>query len=640
MVDPKKRITVDIETFPSAFIITGLVNGETWSEYVVSSTVSGYPSVVDCSVVRNWLNSLDQHGWLVTYNGKNFDLRVLTWIANCGKETLTTNEIATAASELIGDMNAKFGHKKTSPCWSAKWSDIAKLRKQHFDVLKVYTGTHSLKWWELIRGWAVKESTVPFDQPTMTATELEESLMYCRSDVLNTDKLYMEKDCREKIEARDWVISNAPCQIFPDVPDAELAEYFCYGDGDTTVEIEKAIDLVPWEKFNVPEDLKNGLKKIATGELKSFNWNNIAYGAGGAHYSKKGRVRGAKIFDVASLYPHIIKYITKLKTPEALERYVSCIDKRLENKKKKGTPEYSKSSDQGLKLVLNCLSGKFGQPGSKAYAPEHRLAMCLIGQILVTEAAVTSVKDNWDKLVEINTDSFSVCGEQEIERAREYCAKDPHNFVFEEEDFDDSFWKDVNNYFVYEEKDGELTLKEARGDVGTNLSRNKSGLIVTESLAVNLRYSQGAEVHLAQLGKTDVQLTVENCVVKWVKAANVKSANIDGEAMKFKYYYFLWVTPDCPNCHHIQLNANKVNADGTIAPRCGVYAFDLETLKQYEQYIDAEQYLEDVKKELRVWRRDDMFTKINSRLIPTTCKTFHEIKKAAGGFFSLPDDLF
>ena len=66
MVDPKKRITVDIETFPSAFIITGLVNGETWSEYVVSSTVSGYPSVVDCSVVRNWLEQF-RSTWLACY---------------------------------------------------------------------------------------------------------------------------------------------------------------------------------------------------------------------------------------------------------------------------------------------------------------------------------------------------------------------------------------------------------------------------------------------------------------------------------------------------------------------------------------------------------------------------------------------
>ena len=42
---------------------------------------------------------------------------------------------------------------------------------------------------------------------------------------------------------------------------------------------------------------------------------------------------------------------TKLKTPEALKRYVDCILKRLENKGKKGTPEYSKSADKGLKLV-------------------------------------------------------------------------------------------------------------------------------------------------------------------------------------------------------------------------------------------------------------------------------------------------
>ena len=190
-MDTKKRITFDIETYPSAFIICGLVNGETWQEYVVSPSVSGMPSEVDCSVVKNWLASLKNYGWSVTYNGKNFDLRVLAWIANCGKKTLTTQEISEAASKLISDQNAKFGRPKTSPCWDAKYSDIAKIRKQHFDVLKCYTGEHSLKWWELMRGWSVKESSVPFDQPTMNSEELGECWKYCRHDVECTDRLFM-----------------------------------------------------------------------------------------------------------------------------------------------------------------------------------------------------------------------------------------------------------------------------------------------------------------------------------------------------------------------------------------------------------------------------------------------------------------
>lgn len=638
MVDTKKRVTFDIETYPAAFIVTALVNGETWQEYIVSPTVEGYPSEVDCGILKSWLAGLNSLGWVVTYNGKSFDLRVLSWIANCGKKTLTTQEIARAAAMLISDLNAKQGHPKTSPCWDVKYSDIAKLRRRHFDVLKCYTIEHSLKWWELMHGWPVCESSVPFDQQTMSREELESCRMYCRSDVYCTDLLYMEKDCQELIEARQWVIDNAPCEILPDVPNAELAELFCYGDETPQDETENAFDLVPWDAFNVPEDFKVQMQQIARHEITKFEWNAAVYGAGGAHYCKKGRHIGTKIFDVASLYPHIIKYLVKLKTAAALGRYVGCIDKRLENKRKKGTPEYSKSADKGLKLVLNSLSGKFGQPGSKSYAPEHRLAMCIIGQCLITEAACFACRGNFENLVEINTDSFAVFGEEEIARAREYCSTKPHNFMFEEDDFSDSYWKDVNNYFVY--GDGE-SLKESHGAVGTNLSTNKSETIVTESLSVNLRRPYGSEPKLSEIACSEPKLTAENCVVKWSKAASTKNANIDGEPMRYKHYYFMWVTPDCPDSHFVQFNGNKVNPDGTISPRCCVYTFNgVAALKKYENWIDPEQYLEDLKRELGVWGRADMFKPVSARSIPENASTFHEIRQAANGFFILPDDLF
>lgn len=639
MINPKQRITFDIETYPSLFIISGLVNGETWQEYVVCPSVAGYPDVVDCSVVRNWLSSFEDKFWAVTYNGKAFDIRVLAWIASCGKNTLTTKEISEAAGKLISDMNIKTGRVKSSPCWDAEFKEMSKVRKSHFDVLKCYTGGHSLKWWEQARGWNIKESSVPFDQETMTAEEVQDCIYYCRHDVECTDKLYMEKDCQELIEARQWVIDNAPCYIFPDTPAAELAETYCYGEEETVVEMEKAVDLIPWDKFDVPEDFAYQMRQIANHEIDSFTWNGISYGAGGAHYAKPGCHKGVKIFDVASLYPHIIKYFIKLKTTTALERYVGCIERRLVNKAKKGTPEYSKSADKGLKLVLNSLSGKLGQPGSKSYAPEHRLAMCLIGQILATEAAVKSTLGKIEDVIEINTDSFAVIGEENIERARKYCEQVPNGFKFEEDSFDVSYWKDVNNYFVYESTEP-VTLKESHGAVNTNLNVNKSETVVTESLAVNLLKPEGAEVELGTLGGKPLEFNVDNCVVKWSKAASTKSANVDGEPMKFKYYYFLWVTPDCPDSHRIQLNSSKINDDGTISVRHGVVGFSLGDLRKYEKWIDPDQYLEDLKMILRVWDRADLFEQIKKRAVPEHLKTFHEIKQVSGGFFDMPDDLF
>ena len=641
MVDSRQRVTFDIETYPAAFIICGLVNGETWEEYVVCPSVEGYQSTVDCNVVKGWMDSLKGKGWSVTYNGKGFDLRVLTWIATCGKRTLTPEEISDAASKLIADNNVKSGPRpKTSPCWSVKFSDMAKYRRQHFDVLKCRTLNHSLKWWELMRGWSVKESSVSFDAKTMTREELLESIRYCRHDVKCTDMLYMEKDCQELIAARQWVIDNAPCYIFPDATSAELAETYCYGDADVIDESESCFELVPWDEFNVPADFKLQMQQIARHEIDGFNWNGIDYGAGGAHFAAPGRHKGTKIFDVASLYPHIIEFFTKLKTKDALKRYVGCLAKRLENKRKKGTPEYSKSADKGLKLVLNSLSGKFGQRGAKAYAPEHRLAMCIIGQMLITEAACNACGDDFSNLVEINTDSFAVKGDEQIARAREYCNGTPHGFMFEEDDFADSYWKDVNHYFVYDTKGG-LNLQEVHGDVNTDLKEYKNETILIESLAINLREPEGTEPHLAEFGNCNPELKADNCVVKWVKGKGIKNASIDGEPMRFKHYYFLWTTPDCPDSHVIRFNASKVADNGTISVRHGVYTFDgVDALRKYEQWIDPDQYVEDLKSELATWGRADMFTPMSRRAVPEHCTSFHEIRQCANGFFDMPDDLF
>lgn len=642
MTDTRQRVTFDIETYPGAFIICGLVNGKTWEEYIVSPTVEGFPHEVDCSIVKGWLDSLKDKGWTVTYNGKTFDLRVLAWIANCGKKTLTTKEVSEAAAKLIEDSNVKSGPRtRTSPCWSVKFSDLATYRKHHFDVLKCYLLNHSLKWWELMRGWSVKESSVPFDQQTMSIEELMECRKYCRHDVMCTDRLYMEKDCQELIEARQWVIDNAPCYISPDATSAELAETYCYGDNDTIDETETAFEIVPWDEFDVPDDYLLQMQQIARHEVDSFTWNGIDYGAGGAHFARPGRHLGVKIFDVASLYPHIIKFFTKLKTDDALKRYVGCIDKRLENKRKKGTPEYSTSADKGLKLVLNSLSGKFGQKGSKAYAPEHRLAMCIIGQILITEAACKACVNNFENLIEINTDSFAVKGDMEIENARKYCDTRPHGFTFEEDNFDESYWKDVNHYFVYDVSRHSPSLKEAHGDVGTDLNKYKNETILIESLALNLRKPNDGEPSLMEFNSSEPKLTADNCVVKWVKGKGIKNANIDGQPMRFKHYYFMWTTPDCPDSHAIRFNASKVGANGTISVRHGVYTFDgVDALRRYENYIDADQYMEDLKDSLATWGRADMFKPMNARSIPDHCKTYHEIRQCANGFFDMPDDLF
>ena len=163
---------------------------------------------------------------------------------------------------------------------------------------------------------------------------------------------------------------------------------------------------------------------------------------------------------------------------------------------------------------------------------------------------------------------------------------------------------------------------------------------MTESLALALRKEAGAELALAEIKNPAPALRVENCVVKYSKAVSAVNAAIGGKPLDCKYYYFLWTTPDCPNSCRVQFSGEKIDKYGTVAVRHGVYGFSLEELRKYEQYIDPEQYLEDLKKPLAVWGRKDLFTPVKARNVPEHCTTFHEVRQAAGGFFDMPDDLF
>lgn len=630
-------IAVDIETYKSMFCICykGQQNGkEIKGSYIVSNDGNGFPTMVDPKIVKEFLSFWSKMKWGVTYNGKNFDLRVLCSIAT-HNGLMTTMQVADISENIINGKGFQGpGYEKETGIM------LKKVRENHFDVLKGYTGGDSLKKWELRRNWSVKETNVPWDAEHMNREEIMDCVDYCLNhDVEATWRLFMEKECQELIEARQWVIDNAPCYIYPDSTAAELAETYCYGDKKTDKEKESTYELIPWNDFDVPYDFLMKMKSMANGEIDGFNWNGADFGKGGAHYAKPGRNENVKIFDVASLYPHIIKHFVKLKTPEALERYVGCIEKRLENKRKKGTSEYSKPADKGLKLVLNSLSGKFGMPGANAFAPNHRLAMCMIGQLTIVEAAwaATNEGENWDDLIEINTDSFAVVGDDNIKRAREYTAKKLHGFTFEEDNFDDSYWKDVNNYWVYNpNEDDRVTdmlnqnkfVKERHGPVKTNFEADHSELIVTESLGREVRKPDGSKPALL-----DCPVTFENYAVKYSRPKNAENVKFGNETFKKSYCYILYTTEDCPNSVDIRYTGgDDYDDDGLISVRHGVWGYDPDELRKYEKYIDKDQYLEDLKHSLIVWGRKDMVSG-DITGIKGNGKSFASCRAAKNNFF-------
>lgn len=621
-------IVFDIETLAACFCIVAHDTNGNKFEYVKSND-----EMVEPRKVGIFLDAFTKYDKVAGYNSKGFDLRVLAWIAE-QKNPVSVKEIADQASLLIADMNSKIGNQKTSRCWKA---NVTKWRNNHFDVLKCYTKEHSLKWWELARGWSVKESDVPWDKPYMSNHEVEETLKYCHHDVDATMKLFMEKECQGTIEARDWLLERCDKKLLPDCTIAELAEGYCYGnfEGDEEGTCES---LISWYDYDIPTNVLDMFMAIARGDVNGFCWNGrlqkvivvdseeyktllksskgeyfdsdwAFYGKGGAHYAKAGRNKDVHIFDVASLYPSIIQHWLPLKCEKAQKKYVDSKLERIRIKRLKGTPQYSKSVDLALKLNLNSLSGKFRMKGAQAYAPNHGLAMCIIGQLLITEAtwfAMNKNPENWNRVIEINTDSFAVVGDDMIARSQDYMQSMPHKFEFEEEVFHDSYWKDVNHYVVYK-ADG--SIQESHGDFEMD-----SEPIIMKSL-YNIANKDVEEPFLVD--STDYR----DFLVKYAKSGSAKNASIGGEKMDKKYYYFMWVTADCTERQAIKFNADEQDR------RMGVTAFDPVELEKYFQYVDKEQYMDDFRKTLKTWG----LTKLATPLVKV--KKINPFFECEGGLF-------
>lgn len=625
-------IAFDIETLQGCFCIVAHDTDGNKFEYVKSNE-----ELVEPNKVATILDAFTKYDTLVSYNGARFDIKVLAWISK-QTEPIPVAEVATQAQLLIKDMNDKTGHSKMSKIWNV--GSCANYRKNHHDILKNYVGEHSLKWWELARGWSVKETDVAWDKPFLTEEEIKGTLFYCHHDVEATMKLFLEKNCQENMEARQWLIDRCEVPILPDATIAELSETYTYGnfEGDEEGTVEELID---WYSFDIPTNVLDGFMAVARRDSSGFVWHGgtgkllflgseeynkllkidkdyfdgngwATFGLGGAHYCRPKRNRNVHIFDVASLYPSIIQHHLPLKCKKAQDRYVGGKLERIRIKRLKGTPEYSKPVDMGLKLNLNSLSGKFRMKGARAYAPNHGLAMCLIGQLLIVEAtwaAIGKSGERWGDVVEINTDSFAVVGEENIERAREYTkgCLDVHKFEFEEDVFVNSYWKDVNHYVVYNE-DG--SVKEDHG-----FDKMKDRMIVRKSL---IDIASKDNVEEPYIVATD---NWKDYLVKFAKSASSKNASIDNVKMDKKYYYFIWTTKDCPNRKQIRFNGD---ANDT---RYGVVGFSPEELEPYSKYIDNEQYLDDLRKTLKNWHFEELAKP------PVRVKRVDTFFEAEGGLF-------
>ena len=99
----------------------------------------------------------------------------------------------------------------------------------------------------------------------------------------------------------------------------------------------------------------------------------------------------------------------------------------------------------------------------------------------------------------------------------------------------------------------------------------------------------------------------QDFVVKYHRSAASKYAMINNEPMRWKNYYFMWTTEDCPDAVPISFSRELIDRkSGAIKARFGVWSQDMPELEKYAKYIDLSQYRRDLDAELWLWGRPDL----------------------------------
>lgn len=604
----------DIETYNELFCFCGITyNSEDHSEVsrlcVHSDFKTGVVDQFDFDKINDYL--MNAGDFILSYNGTRFDLPVLAKMKSDIKKMCQTSQ-----SYIHEDANMLISFDDNRNPMTRNFYQYRPWNAKHFDVLNNCLLGKSLKQWEMYCNLPIRE--LPYDPKASLTQEMKDNIIsYCYHDCWALAQVFWRFGSGE-IKWRNIYPLPARLKIVelwdPSMPfkfdrtaQALSAGIIYRTNAPIPPKTNDPLELFDLNEFEVPNEVKDIIRLLAHSHPMTEREKNelatrcvykgIQIGKGGCHYIVKGEHKNIYALDVASEYPRITRHWALLKTPDALARWSDLMERRFAMKKLKGTPEYDAGIDASIKLTLNSLSGGFRiRTGtSVAYDPAVGEAMCYIGQLIVIELALAC--PDWEDVVEINTDSVFIKGDRNIEFMRKKCEQmlQKYDMLFEEEHFDRAYFRDVNNYGIYD-KDGNLL--DGRGlDYSDAIKKNHEKAVIFEMFNNLLRPE--LKLDWSKYDWTDF-------IYKWHKASSSKYAAFNGVPFDHKNYYFLWTTRDVPEAGTVQFSNTLMDTkNGSIKSRYGVFAFDIKDLEKYKDKIDYKQYQRDLDENFWLWDRKD-----------------------------------
>lgn len=330
---------------------------------------------------------------------------------------------------------------------------LNKIPLNNYDVMP--NTLVSLKVLEGFLGNNIHETSVPFDiDRKLTIQELQETIDYCKSDVINLINVFIERKMEFDSQLSLIKTFNLPLSYIGKTQ-AQLAAIILGA---------KKKKLKDEWNIRLPDTLQLGkYKEVGEWFLDSENHNydkklvidicglehTIAWGgihAGVSKYQYKCKPDEVILdVDVDQLYPTLmIEYGLLSRGVDKPEKFKKILDTSLELKR-----QGKKKEREPFKRICNITYGAEGDRFNAMYDPLHRTLVCVFGQVLIVD-----LLDKVEDLIELlqsNTDGIFVkLNRSDVPEFKRRVAEWEHRtrLHMSYDEFEAMYAKDVNNYIA------------------------------------------------------------------------------------------------------------------------------------------------------------------------------------------------
>ena len=397
----------------------------------------------------------------------------------------------------------------------------------------------SLKTLEGFLGYSIHETSVDFNiDRKLTAQEIQETIKYCRFDVLNTIEVFLKRkgefdaqiDLLKAFKLPLSYLGKTQAQLAAVILDAKKVRF--KDDWDirlpNNADLGKYSKVADWflDKNNHHDDAE--LKIDIAGLEHTIAWGGIHAGIPKETITCND---DEVIFDidVGQLYPNIMRIYKLLsraaRKPEMLE-YVLDTSMRLkaEGKKKEREP---------YKRQCNIFYGAEGDIFNPLYDPLHRTLVCVFGQVFLIDL-IDKIEDIV-QIINSNTDGiFFKCKKKDVPELKRRVGEWEKRTKLEMEyaEYSKFISKDVNNYLAVK-VNGDIHAKGAYVKDLNDLDYDLP--IVNESLRNYMIFGTSVETTInacTDLRKFQKIVKLSN-KYKWVEHENGKgTTKFDNKAYR------------------------------------------------------------------------------------------------------------